>query len=136
MAMYWNYTLIYRGLLVLYALYVLLVEVVGDGRLMRSGLNKVLFTLFIVVWSVWLFVPLQVPYAWGHDSVVNHLQGTEPALLRSGLWAGWGLLIFGQVALPHLLYRSRRAGDGLVALVLLILLAWIISPLNNLYNIL
>lgn len=131
-----TFTLIYRGLMVLYGLYVLLAEVVGDGRLFRRNVNRMLFALLILVWFAWLFVSFEVPYAWGHDSVVSRLWGIEPAWLRSGLWAVWMILAFGAVAVPHLLYRSRRVGDGLVALVLVILLAWIISPLNNVYNLL
>lgn len=131
-----DYTLIFRGLMVLYGLYVLLAEVVGESRLVRGRLNKLLFALFILAWSAWLFASFDVPYGWGLDSVRSHLPGGEPPWLRSGVWAGWMLLTFGQLAVLHLLYRSRRAGDGLVALVLMLLLAWIISPLNNLYNIL
>ncbi len=131
-----NYTFIYRGLMVLYGLYVLFVEVVGNGRLVRHGVNKALFTLFILVWFAWLFVSFEVPYGWGHDAMLGRLWAIEPAWLRSGLWGSWVILTFCQVVVPHLLYRSRRAGDGLVALVLVVLLTWIISPLNNFYNIL
>lgn len=131
-----TYTFIYRGLMVLYGLYVLLVEVASNGRLVRHGVNKVLFTLFILVWFAWLFVSFQVPYGWGHDAMLGRLWAVEPAWLRSGLWGGGVILTFGQVVVPHLLYRSRRAGDGLIALVLVILIAWIISPLNSLSNIL
>lgn len=130
------YTLIYRGLMALYGLYLLSTEIIGGGRLARRGVNKVLLTLFIVVWLAWLFVSFEVPYGWGHDFVAGKLLTVEPAWLRLGLWAGWVVVTVGEIALAHLLYRSRRAGDGLVALVLVILLAWIVSPLNNLYNIL
>lgn len=131
-----DYTLIYRGLMALYGLYVLLAEVVGGSRLVRGRLNKLLFALFILVWGAWLFVSFDVPYGWGLDSVWSHLPGLEPPWLRAGVWAGWMLLTFGQVAVLHFLYHSRRAGDGLVALMLILLLAWMISPLNNLYNLL
>lgn len=131
-----DYTLIYRGLMVLYGLYVLLAEVVGESRLVRGGASRILSSLFILVWIAWLFVSFDVPYGWGHDALLSNVQGVEPPWLRTGVWAGWMLLAFGQVAVLHLVYRSRRAGDGLVALVLMLLLAWIISPLNNLYNVL
>ncbi len=128
------YTWIYRGLMMLYGLYVLLTEAIGTGRLVRHTANRILLALFVLAWLAWLFVSFQVPYGWGHDTVTSRLGEMEPSWLRSGMGIGWMILTLGELVLAHLLYRSRRAGDGLVALVLLILLAWIISPLNSLYN--
>lgn len=120
--------------MVLYGLYVLSTEIAGGGRLVRHGVNKVLLILLILVWFAWLVVSFEVPYGWGHDFVAGKMRTVEPTWLRMGLWAGWVVVTGGEIVVAHLLYRSRRAGDGLVALVLVILLAWIISPLNNVYN--
>lgn len=131
-----TFTFVFRGLLVLYGLYVLFGEVAGNSQLGRHLATRLLFFLLILVWFAWLFVSLNAPYAWGFNTVAMELRAVQPAWLRVGLWTIWGVLILGVVTVPHLLYRSRRAGDGLVVLALSIALAVIISPLNNLYNVL
>lgn len=119
----------------LYGLYVLLTEVAGNSRLNRHTVTSALFSLFVLLWITWLFVSVELPYGWGHDFVAVKLGTIQPAWLRVSLWIGWVALIFIELLVPHALYRSRRAGDGLVVLILVISLIWILSPLNSLYGV-